>query len=262
MDKKYKWLWVIGQGGASYSPDDFPDLKFWIEGRFLTASEIVAGVLTDGAEIDHVDDLSGNGATVTPSSTFKRPTYETNEINSLPIMRFGGSDNLRGVKAKFNFLHQGDHTLYILIRPTNITTTQVLFDSTNDGSTASIGFRVLLSTNGKITVQCFANTAGQTVYNSVSANGAITINQPNLIVSRYTEGAAGNDHELFINGLLVASSQGTLTPSGLDSFALPHWFSNIAGLGGLLNGDVALVFAYSVAQSDLVVQKISGGIAY
>lgn len=68
-------------GGAAFSPDDISGLVVW-----LAADEITG--LSDGDPVATWSDLSGNGNDATEATN--TPTYQTNEINSLPIVRFDG----------------------------------------------------------------------------------------------------------------------------------------------------------------------------
>ena len=44
--------------------------------------------LSDGDAVDSWVDSSGNGNTLTQSTSGAKPSYETNEVNSLPVVRF------------------------------------------------------------------------------------------------------------------------------------------------------------------------------
>lgn len=77
---------LSGGGAAAFSPTSIAGLKLWLD-----ASQIVG--LNDGDAVATWSDLSGNALGVTQSIASRRPTYQTNEINSLPAVQFDGSDD-------------------------------------------------------------------------------------------------------------------------------------------------------------------------
>lgn len=253
---------IFGAGGGSVEagllPNEVSGLSYWFDTSQITSSELVGGSLSDGAEVSALIDKSGNGATLTPGSSFKRPTYETNELNGNPVLRFVPSDNLVGANTKYDFLHQGNTTVFFVIKTTS-TGGQNLFDDTNGESSTSVGRAISISTTSRIADKSFAGTSGQNVFNSTSGNGAISANNWHIVVIRYSQNQYGSDHELYIDGNLIVSSQGTLTPSANTAFTTPKFFSNGTGTNGF-SGDVAEFFGYNRALTDEEIYQISGGL--
>ncbi|MGB0141519.1 MAG: hypothetical protein ACPF8W_00445 [Luminiphilus sp.] len=67
---------------ALWTPADLPaGLAGWYKADAITG-------LSDGDPVDSWVDSSGNGNTLTQSTSGAKPTYETEELNSLPIVRF------------------------------------------------------------------------------------------------------------------------------------------------------------------------------
>ena len=67
---------------ALWTPSDLPaGLAGWYKADAITG-------LSDGDPVDSWVDSSGNGNTLTQSTSGAKPTYETAELNSLPIVRF------------------------------------------------------------------------------------------------------------------------------------------------------------------------------
>lgn len=67
---------------ALWTPSDLPaGLAGWYKADAITG-------LSDGEAVASWVDSSGNGNTLTQSVSGAKPSYETNELNSLPIVRF------------------------------------------------------------------------------------------------------------------------------------------------------------------------------
>ena len=68
---------------GSWTPSLLPsgNLSGWYQADAITG-------LSDGAAVTSWSDSSGRGNTLTQTVTNAQPTYETNELNSLPIVRF------------------------------------------------------------------------------------------------------------------------------------------------------------------------------
>jgi len=75
-----------GGGAAAFSPASIPGLQLWLD-----ASQIVG--LNDGDVVTTWQDLSGNGNDVTQTTGSRQPTYQTNEVNGKPCVRFDGVDD-------------------------------------------------------------------------------------------------------------------------------------------------------------------------
>jgi len=69
-----------------FSPLDIAGLKVWLDASQITG-------LNDGDSVTTWSDLSGQGNDVTQSTASKKPTYQTNEINGLPVVKFDGVDD-------------------------------------------------------------------------------------------------------------------------------------------------------------------------
>ena len=72
---------------AAFSPDSLSDLGRWYKADAITG-------LNDGDYVTTWSDSSGNSADVTQSTEANKPTYQTNEVNGQPIVRFDGGDAL------------------------------------------------------------------------------------------------------------------------------------------------------------------------
>lgn len=252
---------VYESNGTSYNTTGAPTasvvnpklitgLAGWIDASQITG-------LADGAEITALTEHSGLGKVLTPSAGSRNPTYETNEINGLPVIRFSAtSDNFQGVKADWNFLHQGNNTHIQLFKRTS-SAAGFIFDSDN-GSSANIGRAILANANNSISDSQYAGVSGQNVFSSTSVASTYPLNQWNIIVSRYEAGKSGNDHTLDINNIEVINSQGSQSPSASTSTNLPTFFNRQDGTNPV-NGDLAEWIFFSVAISTEAISDLVGG---
>ena len=71
------------QRAVDWTPSFLPagNLAGWYKADAITG-------LSDGDAVDSWVDSSGNGNTLTQSTSGAKPSYETNELNSLPVVRF------------------------------------------------------------------------------------------------------------------------------------------------------------------------------
>jgi hypothetical protein len=230
-----------------------PNLEYFYYPPLMTG-------IADGAELSTVADQSGNGKTLTPLTAARYPTYETNEINGLPVIRFANTDNLVGTKVNFDFLHQGNSTMFWLIKPTDNASLRYLFSSSENTAT-NVGRTIRYVTGLDFNDTLHAGTTAQNVFTFTTTTDAIPVNQWSLIVVRYERNKVGDDAELLINDDAPLSNQGTLAPSVLTSSVNPTFFSLASG-GSSFIGDVATWFGYSRALTNAEINTITGGLPF
>ena len=86
------------------SPTDISGLAFWVK-----ADSIVSG---DGGAIATWEDSSGNGRQASQGTAGNRPTYETGELNGLPVVRFTATDCMDVA----SFTHPSEWTVLAVAR--------------------------------------------------------------------------------------------------------------------------------------------------
>jgi hypothetical protein len=79
------------EADTGFDPETISGLKIW-----LKADAIVAA---DGASVATWEDSSASNQDVTQGVAGLRPTYQTNELNGLPVVRFDGSDDFLGTTS-------------------------------------------------------------------------------------------------------------------------------------------------------------------
>jgi hypothetical protein len=114
---------------AAFSPTDVANLKVWLKADQIS--------LADNDPIDTWADQSGNALDVTASST-ARPTYQTNELNSLPIVRFDGINDAL-TRSSFTNLSQ-PNTIFCIRKHLSTPTGHEIDGDTGAGARNLVGY--------------------------------------------------------------------------------------------------------------------------
>ena len=102
---------------ASFSPSDISGLKLWVK-----ADEISG--LSDGDPVSTWNDNSGVSNTLTSSST-ARPIYKTSILNSLPVVRFDGSNDVMSKSSPSGVTNISGMTIFLVVKQASLSTNQV-----------------------------------------------------------------------------------------------------------------------------------------
>jgi hypothetical protein len=104
-----------------FSPSSITGLQCWLDasdaGTLFDATSGGSLVAADGA-VARWQDKSGNARHFTQSSSGSRPTRKTAIQNSLAVLRFDGGDSVSmpSSTATFKFLHNGDSTVFVVLK--------------------------------------------------------------------------------------------------------------------------------------------------
>jgi hypothetical protein len=199
------------------------DLQLW-----LVADEITG--LADGDPLSTWADDSGNGRDATQSGG-KRPTYQTNEINGLPVVRFDGVDDEMAIGSVIG--STSDWTAFFVLRASSTSLNQVQYVLGASGSGGIIYGGSLSPFNG------FAVYYG----GSASIRSSHTPNTSAHVLSvRRSSGTLF----FFVDGAAAGSS--SETASGNSSLV---WSNAVIGDRPGFNfgfpGDIAEILIYSTA---------------
>lgn len=110
---------VAGPGEPSGTP------HMWFKADAITGKN-------DGEVLPQWDDESGNGWDMVQATVNKQPTYQTNELNSLPIVRFDGVDDRMAVDGVTGLSQPS--TIFIVFKQVTWTSTRFIFDGRTAGS--------------------------------------------------------------------------------------------------------------------------------
>lgn len=197
-------------------PTDVTGLLAWWKADAITG-------VSDGVTFEAWPDSSGNGKTTeSPASTALWPSYETNEINGLPVARWSGDKVLRA-----SISLAGTCTALMAIRPSDTTGTIL---RPQDGIQFHFVDGVLALTR-----------PGQAEIGA----GAATIGTGAAIIVAFTVVSA-TSWAIYLNGATDGSGSTSVAP-GSDTYTL---IGNAGVFGGdPFVGDIGEICLYSTALS-------------
>ncbi len=165
---------------GSWTPSLLPsgNLSGWYKADAITG-------LSDGAAVTSWSDSSGRGNTLTQSDSGAQPSYETNELNSLPIVRFdkdaSPGDNMLNADMGGNFdVGAGDFYLAMVAKFPTVAGNQFVMSK----AFGTQGLNVFLNSSGTLFFR--PQTSGVTTQN-IQQTGA-TDGQFHVIVCRRVSG--------------------------------------------------------------------------
>ena len=147
-------------------------------------ADVITG-LSDGAAVTSWSDSSGQGNTLTQSSSGAQPSYETNELNSLPIVRFDkdadSGDNMLNADMGGDFdVGTGDFFLAMVAKFSTASGNQFVMSK----AFGTRGLNIFLNSSGTLFFR--PQTQGVTT-NNIQQTGA-TDGQFHVIVCRRVSG--------------------------------------------------------------------------
>lgn len=123
-------------GGAAFSPSDLAGLGVWLRSDLglFQESTFATAVTTDTNPVGGWQDQSGNARHVLQATAGQRPTWKTNIINGLPVVRFDGVDDyLAGMSYAL-----GSAATLFLVASKTAGTQDYLLSGTGSGSSSAI----------------------------------------------------------------------------------------------------------------------------
>lgn len=207
----------IFMGGVEWTPADSINTYLWLPADQETG-------LNDGDNVNTLTDQSGNSLDF--DATGHAPTYETNEVNGLPVYRFDGTAYARAALAgDWKFMHDGTDffVLVVCLTPVLNPDTRYMLINNNAASSASIGYalfyedRSFIPKNNSLTTQIAKGSSGNFVVGVSSADDTFPTQMPNIVTTDYVFNRTGDD--------MIVSVNDSLPDSG-ESLNLPHSSSN------------------------------------
>jgi len=150
--------------------------------------------LSDGDAVASWVDSSGQGNTLTQSTTAAKPSYQTNELNSLPILRFDkdvkGGDNMLSADLGGDF-EPGTGDFYIaMVASFPSVGTQFVMSKADSGTE---GLNVFLSTSLTTDLTFRPQTSGGTTNNIQQSN--VVNSSFHTIVGRRVSSTLGSEYD-------------------------------------------------------------------
>jgi len=212
-----------------FNPLDIAGLKLWLD-----ASQIVG--LNDGDEVTTWNDLSGGGYNATQATASKKPTYETNEQNGRPAVRFDGVDDYL---ANATLALAQPYSLFVAIKQTGGGVTgRTPFDGVPPVNRAEVFYDVGTSKWGFY-------SGAQLWQTGTSATGL-------ALISVVANGASS---EIKINGASLGS--GNAGSQGLNGFYLAENLAVHWPFGGLIFEVIIYNHSLGAAEFNTVLSYIN-----
>lgn len=198
-------------GEAPFSPADIPGLTMWLDASQITG-------LIDGANVTTWEDASGNNNDATCAGVPSYVTYQTNEVNGLPVVRSSGTSAAL-VLADLSALTAGEGF--------------IISKQAEDPPVAFVGTLWRLGNGGATVYVPFSNG---TVYDNFGATDRNTTADPATSFAGwniYSAYSAANDWANYINGSQI-------TQTGTNTVG----FASAGFLASGINVDIAEVILY------------------
>jgi len=220
-------LWFVMPGVLN--PKDIPNLALWLDASTITG-------LVDGEAVSQWSDLSGNNSHALQADVAKRPLYKTGILNTKPVVRFDGIDDLLTIS---NQTYGNNLSLFIVLQNANIAKESYIYSG---GHNAAQSFMFYVDSTLKYT---YANT----VATILAANYTAIVPTGNFEML----GIVRNDNnvKMLINDdneqdLAHAQQITSTTHDHHIGYALPR-----DKAGSFFAGDIAEILIFNRAVSDV-----------
>lgn len=163
-------------------PDAVTKLRIWYDGSDVTQFQPTNP--SDGATITQWNDKSNYAHNANPTGgATKRPTYQTNELNSLSVVQFDGINDCLSVNPIVDIRSIAQWNLFCVVKFTDTTGNRWISQSDNGTNSVALyhnGANMAVANAGGVGVSANAlNTTGYH-YMSVSYDGTATGNADRL----------------------------------------------------------------------------------
>ena len=222
--------------------------KIWLDASYING-------LANGARVSSWTDRSGNVWNANQATAAKRPTYLTNQLNGLPVVRFNrtnGPQYLDISNTGLGPVMSNNYTLYAVVKANS-----GAVDNAGDQWQSVFGN---IDWYSGILIQGFPNAADLWFTTWVSSTNppstSITVTEPvqqgqwSIATSMPKETVSGTELSAYKNGVFAGSSSSPLQMRN---------FQNLVRIGGcltsgihqyLLNGDIAEIIFFSFYLND------------
>lgn len=208
------------QETASFKPTDIASLGLWLDAGQITG-------LADGAAVNTWADVSGLARHASQATAASRPTYQTNEANTRPVVRFDGVNDILVNTPHIAISSGQPSTAFVVWKVNSATGLDHVFD----------GGKNAVSAAGRNTI--FQDVTSHKLYAGGFIVSTIAFEPGVFNLSRgvFDSTSCG----LWLNGALDAAGDAG-SASLIDGYIVGNWKT---GGSGPLDGDVAQILYYS-----------------
>jgi len=167
-------------------------------------------------------DHSGSQRHATQSSAGAQPEMVTSSINALNTILFDGADYLKSATVNdWKFLHDGTNNTIIAVVKTSSTNPDKFMGilNTDNTSWSNVGMNFGLddrsssSRNERFNRGITKGDAGEAYFSLSTADDVVDFTLTNILYSDFDLGIAGNDANLYVNGVLKAGMEPDTSPA-------------------------------------------------
>ena len=210
-----------------FSPTDIAGISLWLD-----ASQIVG--LADSNSIQAWMDMSGQGNDVSQTTGADQPTYQTNELNGLPVVRF---DGINDTLTRATISTSGNTTIFlVLVTATLGSDSRLIFSSL---SSSNVQGEFAFHTRVDNTVFWSRRETASSAVRDVTSQ-VLSDTTAYLFSTVFNSGA----YFLSVNG----TENTTDTPNNFGTGDATAWKVG-SGDGTFWNGDMAEIIVYDSALS-------------
>lgn len=177
--------------GGGFSPSDIAGLQVWLKADAITG-------LSDNDPVTTWEDSSSANHDATQATGGNKPTYQTNELNSLPVVRFDGTDD---------YLRTGSFTLAL---PTTVFVVSKVIAETSIATQFD-------GLSNQDTMEMRSKSSPDGTY-EIYANGFLSTNVPGNVGTYkiYSIRFNGASSAVYVNASLHATGTvGASSPNGI-----------------------------------------------
>ena len=204
--------------------------------------------LNDGDGVGSWTDSSGNGHTVAQLTAGRQPTFETNELNSLPVLRFDGSDIVSDGDIAALDVGTGDIWMAAVFKSTDTSAEQIVFEKDHQR------FALVIAADGDLQFRA----GGPGASNAAEQNNGNWSRTAFVIATGARVSGTLNG---FVNGT-AANTTGVTSTQSIDNSNVFDIGGRAAAATGKLSGDIAEILVGGATLTDINRQLIEGYLAH
>ena len=222
-----------------------------------TADGPGGGPAVDGNAVSQQDDQSGHANNATQATGANKPTLQTAELNSLPILRFDGTNDslATGSNASLDDIWSGGGTLAIVFNP----------DSDGGGDLG----RLLSKTNWELQTmeESGGNVRVQFVVDwSTDGKWETPVNVPigshSIVLITYDSASASNNATIRVNGTADSTTDTSAVGTFASDASATLYIGNIADGSRGFDGDIAEVVLFDRTLDAADIDIVEGSLAH
>jgi hypothetical protein len=245
-----------------FKPSDISSLHSWWRADKDVYTDAGVTLATDGQTVQEFHTQHSSNPHLNQTTETNKPTFQINEVNGRPSVRFDGVDNFleaTGAAGNWSFLHDGTaYTTFVAYkRNTNLATLL----ATNATGSPTVGFAKYVDSTPELAHRIYKGVTGQAVIVQQAADPQ-PLGEFGIMELSY-DGLTGNTQaRVLSNGQLKNIDTAMNLPhSSSDPLDVLHVGALTTG-GSPLDGDIAEIVIFNSELSDQDVNRVRRYLAF